>query len=179
MGIRGERLIAERGLLQPLPSLRLQIGVPSVLRKVDRLSCVRYGSARYSVPTRLIGMTVAVVVDHGAVCLVEPATGMIVAEHELMALGPRRSSTRTTTGHVRHRVGGHARRSASKNSSATLMLMPRHSWSEQPPSATPASARSWTSCSPVPDHAYALRLTDTLVPVIFAHLSFVLPVVTW
>ena len=46
-----ERLIAEREVLQPLPSLRLQIGVPSVLRKVDRLSCVRYPSARYSVPT--------------------------------------------------------------------------------------------------------------------------------
>jgi hypothetical protein len=46
-----------------------------VIRNVDRLSCVRYGSARYSVPTRLIGATVAVVVDHGAVCLVEPATG--------------------------------------------------------------------------------------------------------
>jgi hypothetical protein len=45
-----ERLIAERKLLQPLPSLRLQIGTPSVLRKVDRLSCMRYGSARYSVP---------------------------------------------------------------------------------------------------------------------------------
>lgn len=82
-----ERLIAERELLQPLPSLRLQIGAPSVLRKVDRLSCVRYGSARYSVPTRLIGTTVAVVVDHGAVCLVEPATGLIVAEHELTAPG--------------------------------------------------------------------------------------------
>lgn len=27
--------------------------------------------------------------------------------------------------------------------------------------------------------AYSLRLTDTVVPVIFAHLSFVLPVVTW
>jgi ABC-type glycerol-3-phosphate transport system permease component len=27
--------------------------------------------------------------------------------------------------------------------------------------------------------AYALRLNDTIVPVIFAHLSFVLPVVTW
>ena len=27
--------------------------------------------------------------------------------------------------------------------------------------------------------AYALRLTDTLLPVIFSHLSFVLPVVTW
>lgn len=82
-----ERLIVERDVLQPLPSLRLQIGAPSVLRKVDRLSCVRYGSARYSVPTRLIGTTVAVVVDHGAVCLLEPCTGMIVAEHELIAPG--------------------------------------------------------------------------------------------
>jgi hypothetical protein len=85
--IPDERLSVERQLLQPLPSLRLQIGAPSVLRKVDRLSCVRYGSARYSVPTRLIGTTVAVVVDHGAVCLIEPSTGMIVAEHELIAPG--------------------------------------------------------------------------------------------
>ncbi|TLH73678.1 MULTISPECIES: IS21 family transposase [Mycolicibacterium] len=85
--IPDERLIAERELLQRLPSLRLQIGAPSVLRKVDRLSCIRYGSARYSVPVRLIGSTVAVVVDHGAVCLVEPSTGMIVAEHELVAPG--------------------------------------------------------------------------------------------
>ncbi len=85
--IPDERLIVERELLQPLPSLRLQIGVASVLRKVDRLSCVRYGSARYSVPTRLIGATVAVVLDHGAVCLIEPGTGMVVAEHELTAPG--------------------------------------------------------------------------------------------
>ncbi|WP_081495032.1 IS21 family transposase [Mycolicibacterium chubuense] len=82
-----ERLGVECELLQPLPSLRLQIGAPSVLRKVDRLSCVRYGSARYSVPTRLIGSTVAVVVDHGAIVLLEPATGVIVAEHELLAPG--------------------------------------------------------------------------------------------
>jgi transposase len=82
-----ERLGVERELLQPLPSLQLRIGAPSVLRKVDRLSCVRYASARYSVPTRLIGTTVAVVLDHGAVCLVEPGTGMIVAEHELGAPG--------------------------------------------------------------------------------------------
>jgi len=82
-----ERLLVERELLQPLPSLRLQIGAPSVLRKVDRLSCIRYASARYSVPTRLIGTNVAVVVDHGAVCLVELVTGMIVAEHELAAPG--------------------------------------------------------------------------------------------
>ena len=51
------------------------IGAPSVLRKVDRLSCVRYASARYSVPTRLIGASVAVVVDHGAVRLLEPTPG--------------------------------------------------------------------------------------------------------
>lgn len=82
-----ERLVIERELLKPLPSLRLQIGAPSVLRKVDRLSCIRYASARYSVPTRLIGTSVAVVVDHGAVCIVEPATGVIVAEHELGAPG--------------------------------------------------------------------------------------------
>jgi hypothetical protein len=85
--IPDERLIVERELLQPLPSLRLQIGAPSVLRKVDRPSCVRYGSARYSVPTRLIGDTVAVVLDHGAVGLVEPSTGVIVAELALVAPG--------------------------------------------------------------------------------------------
>lgn len=82
-----ERLLVERELLRPLPSLRLQVGAPSVIRKVDRLSCIRYGSARYSVPTRLIGTSVAVVVDHGALCIVEPATGVIVAEHELGAPG--------------------------------------------------------------------------------------------
>ena len=87
MAVPDERLIVERDLLRPLPSLRLQIGAPPVTRKVDRLSCLRYASARYSVPTRLIGASVAVVVDHGAVCIVEPATGMIVAEHELAAPG--------------------------------------------------------------------------------------------
>ncbi|WP_082698914.1 IS21 family transposase [Mycobacterium sp. GA-2829] len=85
--IPNQRLITERELLQPLPSLRLQIGASSVLRKVDRLSCIRYGSARYSVPTRLIGTTVTVVVDHGAIVLLEPATGVVVAEHQLTAPG--------------------------------------------------------------------------------------------
>jgi transposase len=85
--IPDEQLIIEGELLQPLPSLRLHIGAPSVVRKVDRLSCVRYASARYSVPTRLIGASVAVVLDHGAVCILEPATGVIVAEHELGAPG--------------------------------------------------------------------------------------------
>ena len=81
------RLAAERELLAPLPSLRPEIGAASVTRKVDRLSCVRYGSARYSVPTRLIGATVNIVIDCGALLVVEPGTGAIVAEHELVAPG--------------------------------------------------------------------------------------------
>ena len=44
-----ERLVTERELLAPLPSLRASIG-RLVTRKVDRLSCVRFASARYSVP---------------------------------------------------------------------------------------------------------------------------------
>ena len=67
--------LAERKLLAPLPSLRPEIGAASVTRKVDRLSCVRYGSARYSVPTRLIGARVNIVIDHGALLVVEPAPG--------------------------------------------------------------------------------------------------------
>jgi transposase len=82
-----QRLAEERPVLKALPSLRLEIGVGSVRRKVDRLSCIRYGSARYSVPTRLVGATVAVVVDHGALIILEPGTGVIVAEHELRSPG--------------------------------------------------------------------------------------------
>jgi transposase len=40
-----ERLQAERELLGPLPSLRPQIGAKPISRKVDKLSCVRFGSA--------------------------------------------------------------------------------------------------------------------------------------
>ncbi len=82
-----QRLAAERQVLAPLPSLRPEIGAASVTRKVDRLACIRYGSARYSVPTRLIGTIVTIVIDHGALIVVEPATGAIVAEHELVAPG--------------------------------------------------------------------------------------------
>jgi hypothetical protein len=47
--VPAERLVIERELLAPSPSLRASIG-SVVTRKVDRLSCVRFGSARYSVP---------------------------------------------------------------------------------------------------------------------------------
>lgn len=82
-----QRLAIEREVLAPLPSLRPEIGAASVTRKVDRLSCIRYGSARYSVPTRLIGTAVTIVIDHAALIVVEQATGAIVAEHELVAPG--------------------------------------------------------------------------------------------
>jgi transposase len=82
-----ERLITEHAVLQPLPSLRLQIGPAPVTRKVDRLSCVRFASARYSVPTRLIGTTVTLLQDGGRLLIVEPGTGEVVADHQLAAPG--------------------------------------------------------------------------------------------
>lgn len=47
-----QRLAEERHILKPLPSFRLEIEAASVRRKVNGLSCIRYGSARNSVPTR-------------------------------------------------------------------------------------------------------------------------------
>ena len=52
--IPAERLVNELEVMGMLPSLRATIG-KLVVRKVDRLSCVRFGSARYSVPTLHIG----------------------------------------------------------------------------------------------------------------------------
>lgn len=49
--VPNERLVIERAVLPTLPSLRPDIGPSPVLRKVYRLSCVRFASARYSVPT--------------------------------------------------------------------------------------------------------------------------------
>jgi transposase len=84
-----ERLGTERDLLGELPSLRLEVGPKPVTRKVDKLSCIRFGSARYSVPNRLIGTTVTVLVDERDRLLrvIEPVTGQIHAEHGLVAPG--------------------------------------------------------------------------------------------
>jgi Integrase core domain len=81
-----ERLATEAGLLAPLPSLQLPVG-PVVTRKVGRLSCVRFGSARYSVPTRLIGATVQLRAGQGRLVVLEPATGEVLADHPLVAPG--------------------------------------------------------------------------------------------
>jgi transposase len=86
--VPAERLIIERELLAALPSLRASIG-RSVTRKVDRLSCVRFGSARYSVPVALIGAQVRLRVDHdrSLAILAGPGEGTLVAEHLLVAPG--------------------------------------------------------------------------------------------
>jgi transposase len=84
--VPAERLVIERELLAPLPSLRASIG-RQVIRKVDRLSCVRFGSARYSVPARLIGTEVAVRTGDGRLLVIMTATGEVVTEHILVAPG--------------------------------------------------------------------------------------------
>jgi transposase len=85
--VPARRLETERDLLGPLPSLRPAVGGPGALRKVDRLSCVRFASARYSVPTRLIGEKVAVAESGGRLVIADPATGEVLAEHAPVAPG--------------------------------------------------------------------------------------------
>jgi Integrase core domain len=84
--VPAQRLAIERELLGPLPSLRASTG-KLVTRKVDRLSCVRFGSARYSVPVRLIGEQVGLRAGDGQLLVIMTAAGEIVAEHVLVAPG--------------------------------------------------------------------------------------------
>ena len=84
------RLDAERDLLTALPSLRPAIGKAAVTRKVDRLSCIRFGSARYSVPTRLIGQHVAVTESGGRLLVADAVTGEVIASHAPAAPGEAR-----------------------------------------------------------------------------------------
>jgi hypothetical protein len=64
-----------------------EIGPRPISRKVDKLSCVRFASARYSVPNRLIGTQVVITVAHGHVQVLESFTGEVLAEHALVAPG--------------------------------------------------------------------------------------------
>jgi transposase len=87
--VPADRLATELELLGELPSLRLEVGPKPTTRKVDKLSCIRFGSARYSVPNRLIGTTVTVLVDERdrVLRVIEPVTGEVHAEHQLVAPG--------------------------------------------------------------------------------------------
>jgi len=84
--VPAERLVIERELLAPLPSLRASTG-RHVLRKAGRLACVRFGSARYSVPVALIGTQVGVRTDDGRLLVIVTGTGQVAAEHILVAPG--------------------------------------------------------------------------------------------
>ena len=85
--IPDERLIMNANCCSHCRRYDCRSGAPSVLRKIRRLACVRYGSARYSVPTRLIRTSVAVRRGPPGSVPGQASTGMIVAEHELVAPG--------------------------------------------------------------------------------------------
>jgi transposase len=82
--VPAERLETERRLLRPLPSLRPALRTGEA-RKVDRLSTVRFGSARYSVPREFVGRRVEVSAGEGEVRV--EADGVLVARHGLVAPG--------------------------------------------------------------------------------------------
>lgn len=78
------RLVAERSALHPLPSLRppLRSGES---RTVGRLSTIRFGSARYSVPNTLVGKKVDVTAIDGEIIVTYE--GAVVARHLAVAPG--------------------------------------------------------------------------------------------
>lgn len=97
-----ERLGEELQVLRALPGLRAPLR-RGELRKVDKLSTIRFGSARYSVPRELIGQKLEVIASEGEVMF--EAKGRLVARHLLVAPGevsiiddhyggPRRTPTR-------------------------------------------------------------------------------------
>src|SRR5581483_178448 len=82
--IPAERLVVERPLFRPLPSLRppLRAGEP---RKVDRTGMVRFGSGRYALPKELVGTVVDIYADEGKVIISQQRREII--RHDLVAPG--------------------------------------------------------------------------------------------
>jgi transposase len=87
--VPNDRLAVEVGLLGSLPALRPRIGRAEI-RKVDKLSTIRVASARYSVPSTLVGARVEAVTYDGVVRIYRIDTGEQVATHDQM--GPGESS---------------------------------------------------------------------------------------
>ena len=104
--VPAERLVTERGVLRPLPSLRppLRAGEP---RKVDRTGMVRFGSARYAVPSDRVGQVVRVRAEEGAVIITQDDVELIrhrpIGPGEV-ALGPFADEARRPTRGVRPRT---------------------------------------------------------------------------
>jgi transposase len=82
--IPAERLVEEQRVLGVLPSLRAPLR-RGEWRKVDKLSTVRFGSARYSVPRELVGRRVEVIATDGHVVVEHDSR--LVARHPLVAPG--------------------------------------------------------------------------------------------
>ncbi len=82
--VPAERLVEERAMLRPLPSLRPPLR-RGERRKVDRLATVRFGSARYSVPADLVGATVEVAAEEQRIVVFHGPD--LVATHPLVAPG--------------------------------------------------------------------------------------------
>ena len=82
--IPSERLELERRALRPLPSLRPPLR-SGELRTVDRLSTIRFGSARYSVPSSLVGKKVEVSALDGEIVIAYAGTE--VGRHLAVAPG--------------------------------------------------------------------------------------------
>src|SRR5260370_282245 len=80
------RLVIERELLAPAA---VAAGQHRRARETQGrpLACVRFGSARYSVPVRLIGTQVGVRTDDGRLLVIVTGTGQVAAEHVLVAPG--------------------------------------------------------------------------------------------
>lgn len=140
--VPAERLGAERELLTPPPSLALRIGPPPVLRTVDRLACVRIGSARYSVPIALIGTRLVVEVSGARVLIADPASGVVHAEHPWSPLGRPRSRMSITAAPGPPHVGPCDRKPLPRNSSARLVRPPRRSSPVPPRPGTPGWGQS-------------------------------------
>jgi transposase len=82
--VPSERLIAELEVMGALPQLRAVIGTVAQ-RTVDKLSCIRFASARYSVPTTLVAKRVGVRAADGRLEVTH--LGQVVAAHALVAPG--------------------------------------------------------------------------------------------
>ena len=82
--VPAQRLVTEREVLRPLPSLRAPLR-RGVSRKVDRMATVRFGSARYSVPATLVGTQVEVAAEDTRIVIYNRED--IVAVHPLIAPG--------------------------------------------------------------------------------------------
>lgn len=104
--VPAERLVTERGVLRPLPSLRPPLR-EGESRKVDRTGMVRFGSARYAVPSERVGQVVQVQAEDGAV-IVSQGDVEIIRHRSVgpgeVALGPFADEARRPTRGVRPRT---------------------------------------------------------------------------